>query len=95
MNYFNHKDKRKTRRDVLSEYCQEHFKNQVKTEKMFKSRPNQILIRDCLGQYKIVSKTYYFYNMQNDEYDTEEELLDDDDEKELIRIQNKYNSKKI
>ena len=95
MSLFNPKDKRRTRKDVLSEYCTIHFKKQKETEKLFRKRPNEILIRDSLGKYKIVSKYYYLYHMEEDEYDTEEELVDPDDEAEFIRIKNKYNIKNI
>lgn len=93
MSLFNPKDKRKTRKEVLLDYCDEHFRKQKQQEKLYKSRPNQILIRDGKGQYKIVSKNYHLYHMEDDEYDTEEELLDEEFEKEKLRIKMKYNEK--
>lgn len=88
---FNPPEKRCSRRQVLMNYCKKHYREQKQKEKVFRTKPNQILIRDNKGEYKIVSKHYYFYNMQNDEYDTEEELVDEEHEKEVNRILNIYN----
>jgi hypothetical protein len=78
MNYFNPAEKRKTRKQILDEYCKDHVAKQQKEEIFFRKRPNQMLIRDKNDEYKVVSKTYYHYYMENDEYDTEKELEDEE-----------------
>jgi hypothetical protein len=90
-NLFNPQEKRLTRREVLMTYCKRHHKEQQRKEKLFKSKPNQMLIRDNKGNYKIVSKDYYYYRMKDDEYETEEELVDEEEEEEKRRILIKYN----
>jgi hypothetical protein len=92
-NLFNPQEKRRTRREVLMTYCKKHYREQIQKEKIFRTKPNQILIRDNEGKYKIVSKHYYFYNMKNDEYDTEEELVDEELENEKKRILDIYSNK--
>ena len=56
----------------------------------YKKKPNQFLIHDKNGEYKIVSKYYYFYEIKEDEYDTDTELVDEEWENEVKRIQDKY-----
>jgi hypothetical protein len=90
---FNPSEKRNTRREVLMDYCCKHVSKQKETEKHFRTKPSQILIRDASGNYKIVSKYYYFYYITDCEYDTEEELLDKEFELEKQRILIKYNTK--
>lgn len=90
-NLFNPEEKRTTRKNVLMAYCKKHCKEQQQKEKIFKTKPNQILIRDNKGDYKIVTKNYYYYYMHDDEYDTEEELVDEEFEKEKQQILIKYN----
>lgn len=92
-NFWKPLEKRSTRKDILSAYCSEHFIKQKQTEKMYRKKPNDILIRDCNGNYKVVSKYYYMYHMEEDEYDTETELVDEDFELEKQEILNKYNCK--
>lgn len=92
--FFNPKDKRKTRREILTQYTKEHIINQKQQLRFYKTKPNQYLIHDKDGNYKTVSKTYYFYHIQEDEYDTETELVDEDDYAEEQRIKNKYNLSK-
>jgi hypothetical protein len=88
---FNPQEKRIGRKEVLMNYCKKHCKEQKQKENIFKTKPNQLLIRDCKGKYKIVSKHYYLYRMDSDEYDTDEELVDEEFEKEKQEILIKYN----
>jgi hypothetical protein len=90
-NYWNPKEKRRTRREILSEYCVDAIKKQKHNEKLYRTKPNQILIHNKDGAYVIVSKHYYYYHMKDDEYETETELVDEEDEREAQRIRDKYN----
>lgn len=89
--FWNPKDKRKTRRQLLSEFCVDAIQKQKYYEKLYKTKPNQMLIHDKDGAYVIVSKNYYYYHMKDDEYETETELVDEEDEREAQRIKDKYN----
>jgi hypothetical protein len=91
--FFNPDDKRKTRRQILTKFCSEHIPKQKQIIKYYKTKPNQYLIHDKYGNYKLVSKYYYFYKMEEEEYDTETEPYDEEWSKEVERIQNKYNNK--
>lgn len=72
--FWNPQDKRKTRRQIITDCCLSIIEKQKEQEKIFRTKPNQILIRDCNGNLKVVSKTYYLYYTTNDEYDTETEF---------------------
>lgn len=86
------KDKRKVRRNEdLINYTIIHIKEQKHKEKFYKKKPNQILIHDKDGNYKIVCKIYAMYHMSNDEYETETELEDKESEIEAKSIMKKYN----
>lgn len=91
---FNPPDKRKTRRQILTEHCEKNIiPQQKKNIKYFKTKPDEYVIRDKNNEYKIVSKNYYIYHIQEDEYDTDAELMDEDDYNEELRIKNKYNKR--
>jgi hypothetical protein len=88
------KEKKTSRRKILKKLCTEQIIPQQKQNiKYFKTKPNQYLIHDKYGNYKIVSKHYYLYHIEEDEYDTDTELYDEEWNKEVERIQNKYNNK--
>lgn len=89
--FFNPKDKRKTRRQILSEFCVDAIQKQKYYEKIYKTKPNQMLIHNKDGAYVIVPKHYYYYHMKEDEYETETELIDEEEERETQRIKDKYN----
>jgi hypothetical protein len=90
--FFNQKDKRKVKRNQdLINYTIKHIKEQIVVEALYRAKPNQVLIHDSQGKYKIVSKAYALYNMQDDEYETETELEDEADIIERKRIQKTYN----
>jgi hypothetical protein len=89
--FWNPKDKRKTRRQILSEFCVDAIKKQKYYEKIYRTKPNQMLIHNKDGAYVIVSKNYYYYHMKDDEYETETELVDEEEEREAQRIKDKYN----
>ena len=88
------KEKKISRRRIIKDLCLNQIIPQQKKEiKYFKTRPNQYLIHDKHGNYKIVSKNYYFYNIEEDEYDTDTELYEEEWIKEVEIIQNKYTKK--
>lgn len=96
MTYLNYlRNTKESKRDILSKWCCENFKKQQKIEKLYKKYPNEILIRDKNKNYKRVTKNYYLYYIEEDEYDTETELEDPEWVAEVQRIQNKYNNKNI
>jgi len=72
--FFNQKDKRKSRYQCINNFCLHAINKQKQEIISFKRKPNQILIRDKNGNLKQVSKNYYLYYIQDDEYDTELEL---------------------
>jgi len=74
--FFNSKDKRKSRHECINNFCVNAIKKQKEQINNFKKKPNQILIRDCDGKLKQVSKIYYLYHIKDDEYDTELEIED-------------------
>jgi NADH:ubiquinone oxidoreductase subunit len=91
MEFFRQKDKRKVRRNQdLINFTITHYAEQCKREIHYRTKPNQVLIRGSNGAYKIVSKTYSMYHMQDDEYETENELEDEEWEKDKKLIQQKY-----
>lgn len=73
---FNPKDKRVGRKNIIEEFCSKHYKEQEKKIKLYKTSPNQVLIKDKNNEYKIVSKYYFNYLIQDDECETETELED-------------------
>jgi hypothetical protein len=88
------KEKKTSRRRILKDLCLKQIIPQQKRElKMYQTKPNQYLIHDKYGNYKIVSKYYYYNNIEEDEYDTDTELYDEEWDKEVERIQTKYNKK--
>jgi hypothetical protein len=88
------KEKKTSRRRILKDLCLKQIIPQQKRElKMYQTKPNQYLIHDKDGNYKIVSKYYYYNNIEEDEYDTDTELYDEEWDKEVERIQTKYNKK--
>lgn len=92
--FFNPADKRDTlnRRKRLKELCKyKIIPQQQKNELIFRSKPNEYLIRDKNGDLKKVNKTYYLYHIQDDECETETEIIDEEDYLEFERIKNKYN----
>lgn len=92
--FFNPADKRDTlnRRKRLKELCKHKIiPQQQKNELIFRSKPNEYLIRDKNGDLKKVNKTYYLYHIQDDECETETEIIDEEDYLEFERIKNKYN----
>jgi hypothetical protein len=90
-NLFNPKDKVKVRRNQdLINYTILHLSEQKYRHHIYKTKPNQLLIHDKDGKYKIVSKNYALYHMDNDEYNTETELDDEDFINEEKRIKEKY-----
>lgn len=92
--FFNPADKRRTRRQILTDHCVYNIiPKQKELIYYYKTTPNEYLIHDKDGNYKIVSKNYYFYNLQEDDYDTDTELIDEEDLLEEQRIKNKYNIK--
>jgi hypothetical protein len=94
--FFNPADKRKTRRQILTEHCELHIiPKQKKLIHFYETKPNQYLIHDKNGNYKIVTKSYYFYEIQEEEYDTDTELINEEDLAEEQRIKNKYNNKTL
>jgi len=93
--YFNPPDKRLSRKQVLTLYCEHHIPKQKEMMHHYKTKPNQYLIHDKNKNYKVVSKQYYFYEIQEDEYDTDTELISEEDLQEEERIKNKYNKNKI
>lgn len=87
--FFNPPDKQ--RRQILRDHClQVIIPKQKQAIYFYKTKPNQYLIHDKDGNYKIVSKNYYFYEIEEDEYDTDTELVDEQDLLEEQRIKNKY-----
>jgi len=88
--FFNPKDKRS---QTLINFCSKHIPKQKQIIKYYKTKPNQYLIHDKNSNYKLVSKCYYFYKMEEEEYDTDTEPYDEEWEQEVERIQNKYNTK--
>lgn len=91
MSYYKYlRNVKESKRDLLSKWCVENVKKQKQIEYQFKKYPNQLLIRDANGNYKKVNKNYYLYYMQDDEYDTEEELYDEEWIHEVKRIKLKY-----
>jgi hypothetical protein len=90
--FFNPPDKKRTRRQILTEHCEKNIiPQQKKNIRFFKTKPDQYVIRDKNKEYKIVSKEYYIYHIHEDEYDTDVELIDEEDLIEEERIKNKYN----
>lgn len=89
-NFWNPQDKRLTRRQILTEYCYNAIEKQREKEKIFRSKTDELLIRDKFNNLKKVTKIYYLYHMEDDEYETETELLNELDEIEKDRIINKY-----
>lgn len=88
--FWNPQDKRKSINTVLDKYCEKTIEKQKENEKIFQKQSYECLIRDKYGNLKKVSRIYYLYYIENDEYDTETELIDENDELEKIRILNKY-----
>ena len=72
--FWNPEDKRKSKKQIISEYIIKHIEKQKETEKYYKKYPNQRLIRDGNGNLKVVTKNYYLYHNNDDEYDTETEF---------------------
>lgn len=74
--FWNPEDKRmfRLRHQIINDCSIKHITKQKEKEKIFKTKPNQILIRDGNGNLKIVSKTYYLYYTKDDDYDTETEF---------------------
>jgi hypothetical protein len=91
--FFNPKDKRQTRRQILERYCEDAVMKQKHNERYFRSKPNQVLIHGADGSFKIVSRVYALYHMEEDEYETETELEDEEWTKEVDRIKEFYNKK--
>lgn len=90
--FFNPADKIRSKRNLLKDFCENDIiPKQKYLEQLYKKSPDDYLIRDKFGNYKIVTKHYYFYDIQEDEYDTDNELIDEEDEEEENRIKNKYN----
>jgi len=79
--------------DKLEEYCNRVISNQQKEKEQYLKKESEILIRDKNRNYKIVSKNYYLYHLEDDEMDTEEELVDEDDWIEEKRLIAKYSPK--
>ena len=75
--FWNQPDKRKSKHQCLNDFCIKAIEKQQDNIILFKKKPNQILIRDGNGCFKIVSKTYYLYHIKDDEYDTETEIEDE------------------
>lgn len=90
--FWNPEDKRSNRRQVLNNYCIKHISEQKKAEKLYRNKKNEMLIRDKNGNLKVVTKNYYLYYMEDDEYDTETELIDPEWDNYVISVQNKYNN---
>jgi len=89
--FFNPPDKKRTHRQILKDHCiQVIIPKQKELMYFYKTKPNQYLIHDKDGNYKIVSKKYYFYDIAEDEYDTDTELIDEQDLLEEQRIKDKY-----
>jgi len=92
MSYYKYlKNVKESKKDLLSKWCVENIQLQKQKEKQYKKHANEILIRDKNKNYKIVSKNYYLYYIQEDEFDTDEEFEDEEWSKEVERIKLKYN----
>jgi ADP-glucose pyrophosphorylase len=89
--FFNPKDKRQSKRQILEKYCEDAVMKQKHNERYFRSKPNEILIHSSDGAYKVVSKSYALYHMEEDEYETETELEDEEWVNEVERIKAFYN----
>lgn len=89
--FFNSKDKRQSKRQILEKYCEDAVMKQKHNERYFKNKPNEILIHGSDGSYKVVSKTYALYHMEEHEYETETELEDEECTNEVERIKAFYN----
>jgi hypothetical protein len=89
--FFNPKDKRQTKRQILEKYCEDAVMKQKHNERYFRKKPNEILIHGADGEYKVVSKAYAMYHMAEDEYETETELEDEEWAIETERIKAFYN----
>ena len=88
--FFNPPDKLSTRQKI-KKHCEDIIiPDQKQKLKMYKKLPEDYLIRDKNKEYKIVSRDYYLYHIQDDELDTDTELIDEDDDIEEQRILNKY-----
>ena len=89
--FFNPDEKTKSKRRIIKEFClDDYIPKQKENIKIYKTQPNQFLIHDKNGNYKVVSKYYYFYQIEEDEYDTDTELIDEEWENEVIRIKEMY-----
>lgn len=82
--------KKPTKRELLKEFCVIHVKNQRKMETKFQSVPKKILMRDRYGDLKLATKEYYLYLIEEDEYDTEQEYVEEEDIQECNRIIEKF-----
>jgi|688.fasta_scaffold711973_2 hypothetical protein len=77
----------------LNTFLDKHIQLQHKNSVIYKTKPNQYLIRDNKGNLKVVSKNYYLYYIEDDECETETEFEDQERSEFVKYLKDKYESK--